>query len=510
MSLTSRPARPLLWRAVLLVGGLAVILGLNLATLLETPPPFVDEGIYGGYAWDWIHTGHPFGMPATDAFQRHDYYPWTAMVFYTLGMIVAGPHLVALRIVSLLFGLLLLGIIYNIGARLIGPRGGLVAAGILAFTPSFVYSSHLARVDIMATTCGFGAIALYLSDPAARRVPRAALAGLLIGGALAMHPNAVIYAPVIFALYLLDYGRRVLRRPGLWGFAGGLGAGVILFLASQILPWADPAAVLARLGTGAGRTPPMLRLDPAVWLESLTGTGVLLVVGLTFWLLLLVAAVVVLGWARTAAARRLLVILGGLLLQSVLVFSIHPIHYAILVVPAAALVIAAFLDGWVARPWRPGLATYVRLALTGGLIAAAGISAWTVIPRQDPAAYESALAAIRAAVAPGGAVLGTTAYWFAVPDHPYYNWEQPGYYRLNHPGATFLDSLTAMHPDVVVMDGVLAPSIVDDVQALSSDIRFLYIPRAELTNFLATQGQLAAARPIGALGTVRIYKIPWP
>ncbi|HET7081330.1 MAG TPA: hypothetical protein VFM49_28205, partial [Chloroflexia bacterium] len=137
-------------------------------------------------------------------------------------------------------------------------------------------------------------------------------------------------------------------------------------------------------------------------------------------------------------------------------------------------------------------------------------SAWTVIPRQDPAAYESALAAIRAAVAPGGAVLGTTAYWFAVPDHPYYNWEQPGYYRLNHPGADFLDSLAAMHPDVVVMDGVLAPSIVDDVQALSSDIRFLYIPRAELTNFLATQGQLVAARPIGALGTVRIYKIQWP
>jgi hypothetical protein len=57
---------------------------------------------------------------------------------------------------------------------------------------------------------------------------------------------------------------------------------------------------------------------------------------------------------------------------------------------------------------------------------------------------------------------------------------------------------------------VLAPSIVDDVQALSSDIRFLYIPRAELTNFLATQGQLVAARPIGALGTVRIYKIQWP
>ena len=418
MSVTARPARPLPWRAGLLVVGLVVVLGLNLPTLLQTPPPFVDEGIYGGWAWAWLHTGHPFGMPATDAFERHDYYPWTAVAFYALSMAVFGAHLVALRIVSLLFGLLLLGVIYVLGARLIGLRGGLFATGILAFTPSFVYSGHLARVDIMAATCGFGAIALYLSAPQARRIPPAVLAGLLIDGALSMHPNAVIYAPVIFALYLLDYGRGVLRRPGLWGFVAGLGAGGLGFLASQILPWADPAAVLARLGTGAGRTPPMFRLDPAVWLESLTGTGVLLVVGLTFWLFLLVAAVVVLARTRTRAARRLLVILGGLLLQSVLVFSIHPIHYAILVVPAAALVIAAFLDGWVARPWRSGLATYGRSALVGGLIVAAGISAWTVIPRQDPAAYESALAAIRAAVAPGGAVLGTTAYWFAVPNHP--------------------------------------------------------------------------------------------
>ncbi len=510
MSVTSRPARPLSWRTGVLVVGLLVVLGLNVATLLQTPPPFVDEGLYGGWAWAWLHTGHPFGMPATDAFKRYDYYPWTGVALYALSMAVFGAHLVALRIVSLLFGLVLLGVTYVLGARLIGPRGGLFAAGILAFTPSFVYSSHLARVDIMAATCGFGALALYLSDPVARQVPRAALAGLLIGSALVMHPNAVIYAPVIFALYLLDYGRRVLRRPGFWGFAGGLGAGVILFLASQILPWADPAAVLARLGTMAGRTPPMFRLDPAVWLESLTGTGVLLVVGLTFWLFLLATAVVVLGRTPTVAARRLLVILGGLLLESVLVFSIHPIHYAILVVPAAALVIAAWLDEWAARSWQPGLATYVRLALTGGLIAAAGISAWTVIPRQDPAAYESALAAIRAAVAPGGAVLGTTAYWFAVPDHPYFYWEQPGYYRLNHPGATFLDSLTAMHPDVVVTDGVLVPSIVDDVEQLPPDIRFLYIPRAELTRFLTTQGQLVATRPIGALGTVRIYKIHWP
>jgi hypothetical protein len=67
-----------------------------------------------------------------------------------------------------------------------------------------------------------------------------------------------------------------------------------------------------------------------------------------------------------------------------------------------------------------------------------------------------------------------------------------------------------MHPDVVVTDGVLVPSIVDDVEQLPPDIRFLYIPRAELTRFLTTQGQLVATRPIGALGTVRIYKIHWP
>src|SRR5215217_3493052 len=151
-----------------LLAAILLIAIVHVATLMNAPAPFVDEAWLASRADGFLKTGYGVGELDAGVFERYPGYeryfwllgPW----LHSLPLRIAGINLFALRLESLLFGIVLLGIIYFIARRLGSYRCGLIAVLLGGFSLPFTISTHLARQDIVIATLGFGAIALQLYD----------------------------------------------------------------------------------------------------------------------------------------------------------------------------------------------------------------------------------------------------------------------------------------------------------------------------------------------------------
>jgi 4-amino-4-deoxy-L-arabinose transferase-like glycosyltransferase len=129
---------------------------------------------------------------------------------------IFGPHLIALRLIEALLGVLTVGLIGAVGGRLFGRRAGLVAAllaalqPVMAFLPTIQYAENTLMLLVVA---GFGAMFEGWRRGGAWRW---AAGGALWGLALLTRPNTV------FAL------------PGVW-------IGLVVALRRQRKPWVVPA-----------------------------------------------------------------------------------------------------------------------------------------------------------------------------------------------------------------------------------------------------------------------------
>src|SRR3954447_10537537 len=145
--------------------GLAVLAGLLVAvllfhayTLLRFPSAFVDEGWNAARSWALLHTGRPFGTLDSGVFENYPgywtYFPLLASAIHAVSLAVLGPSLLAMRLVSFVFGAALLIVVYITGARLGGTRTGLLSVLLLSISIPFLFTSHIARHDIIVAALG--------------------------------------------------------------------------------------------------------------------------------------------------------------------------------------------------------------------------------------------------------------------------------------------------------------------------------------------------------------------
>jgi 4-amino-4-deoxy-L-arabinose transferase-like glycosyltransferase len=489
-----------------LLGGFAIF---HLLTLLRAPIPFVDEGWNASRAWGLLHTGQAFGTLDAGVFDKYPtywaYFPWLGAALQALGLALFGPNLFAIRVVSLVAGVGLLFAIYIIARRLYGRRVGLLALVLVASSNAFMISSHLGRNDILVAAFGFAAVALYVTDSGHRFSVRSLLCGLAVGLTLDIHFNGIIYGPAVLVLYLLDYGWRAVRVPRFWGFvAGGLG-GVLFFLVMHILPNPQTYFTLFALGNGTSRTPPVLVPEWQVWWSALVDT----LTPLDMRVPLILVAVGVLIRRRSAADKKVLALGGVLLLLFLTVIRTKGLFYAILLSPAADLVLAGGL-GILLQGWRrPSRLAAVRIALVVGLLLAGLIRVFSPLANNAMVSYQAALDGIRAAVPAGRSVIGSQNYWFALTDQPYYSWEQLIYYRRYAPGSTLAEALRALHPDYFIFDRQVDLFISDQPERLPVFFQQRYLPKTELTTFLAQHGRLVLTMPTEQFGNIEVYHLNW-
>ncbi len=500
----------------------ATVVALHLLSLTRTPPPFVDEVHLVSPAWAFAQTGRDLGSMSISAITEDDG-RWLhgsllgvsvqALVIRTLGL-----SIFSVRLVSLVFGLLILVSVYAIARHLYDARTGFTAVLLASLSPSFFGSPHVARYDVMVAALGFGAVALYVTDDSRGFSPRSLLSGLAIGLAFELHPNAVLYLPPVVALFLLDYGWSTFRSRRFWGFLIGGCAGLTFYAVLHILPnfgdvTAGVSGAASRLvqvnGTlGYSRVPPILG-GPQEWRQSVVDTLRMILRFADMRIPLVVGAVVLLIVRRSPSDKRLLILFGVLLLEFLALISLHkPVYYDIELSPATDLVLAAVLINRFRLPSRPAMQAILRTAAIWGLLVGA-FCRTALLPIRNSCLddYNATLAYLQAAIPPQSIITGDEGFWFGFPEYNYFNWEHLVHYQRQIPGATLEDAFRANHTDFLILGPHMSEFIQDDKNRMIPGLEFLQISRTEMIGFLSSHAVLVTAITTEMYGDVRLYKI---
>jgi hypothetical protein len=229
------------------------------AALDPIPHPGVDAQTYGNIARS-IYEDQRYGI---DPVEASDWSPGAPLLYAATYYATGGEHPGAARMMVALIGTLTILVVYLLARRIAGPAAGLLAAGLLAIYPYFIYDSGrlmsepLGALGLAAALLAF-LWALDVPTPWAFAAP-----GFLLGVTALARPEYLLFSLVFSAIAfvrprgLLGWARCGDRGGGRWRF-GLASAGVLVagFLV-PVLPWlVRDYVVLDRvvpISTGGGK-----------------------------------------------------------------------------------------------------------------------------------------------------------------------------------------------------------------------------------------------------------------
>lgn len=192
-------------RALLLIVALAFALRLVGTQTFEPLPPSLSDAEYYEAAARSVAAGEGYKVRLTEtAFVPGDwptaFFPPGYSVYLAGFYKLFGAGVDVARIANLVAGMLTVPVVYLIGARLLGPREGLLGALLAAVLPSLIFWSPVLLSETFFTF--IFALALLLVVDALRGgggrlvVPEAALAGAVIGLAVLVRGQALVLLPI--------------------------------------------------------------------------------------------------------------------------------------------------------------------------------------------------------------------------------------------------------------------------------------------------------------------------
>jgi hypothetical protein len=211
-----------------------------------------------------------------------------------------------------------------------------------------------------------------------------------------------------------------------------------------------------------------------------------------------------------SSEERQLVLLFCILVLAFLAVSRHKsFYYAILISPATDLLLAGFLAKLSWSVFGASRWATRRTLLLLGLLGASIISTLALIRNNPMDGYQLTLQRISRAVSAQSSVMGSQTYWFALPEHEYYSWQQLVYYRRYAPGSTLEDAFRDLRPDFLIIDRHMELFIAEERASLPNYFQFLSLPKADLERFLDQRANLVTNIETDTFGNVRVYKINW-
>jgi len=421
--------------------------------------------------------------------------------------IFTSPSLFAMRIVSFVFGMVLLIAIYAIAYRLGGLRYAVLSVLVVSLSIPFFISSHLGRGDIIASTLGFTAVALYLNNQSSRFWP-GLLSGLCVGLAFEIHPHSIILGFAIAALYPLHWGWSLFRKHHFWGFVIGGITSVIFYATLHIIPYPQTYREFTQLFFTSTHTPPLLTLDLRVIILAFRDASLSIYSKYpTLTPLILIAIVFLIK--RSSEADKTLLGLGAVstLAYTLLIRNKAP-YYAILFTPTLDLMLAALLLAEINQPWRGVPKDYIRRALVWGFCGTSIVVSLMILRVNFYTDYQVTQGRINQVVRPGDSIMGIQTFWFGLRDHDYDSWEELVYYQRYMPGSTLEDALRDFAPDILILDKYLdgSSSVESDTFTYAQHLR---LPPAEMQAFLKRYGQLVASIDGSVYSEIHVYRINW-
>lgn len=498
---------------VLVVGLILFDIALMLPALSRFPPVTNDEGREANLFW--VASGSEPGAARITAYRGSA--TWgngglqgatAALIFRLLGLGVFQA-----RLTSLLWGGLLLLVVYWLGRWYWGRAAGLAAMALLAVSEPFLLSTHTLRPDIQVATLVLLALALVEHGLARGRAWPCLLAGLLLGLAFDTHMNALAYLPLVAAPSLLRDGRRAWRRPAIRLLAAGLALAAVYYVAVRVIP--DPQSYFAafRYWVGIDKAPPLMRPGAgglpglaAAELERYREYFGVTEAGIEEWpeLLLVLFGIGLSARRAWRGARPDRVLLLGLIAAAiffVVAVSMKSRYYMILSYPVYVLLIARGCQQLASRIGGPLVSHLVLAALVSAAVVwplkleARALDKYVRAARYKAGQDYAVLTAHLAELAgPGARILAPPLYWIGLHDHPFVDIFVYERVRRQY-GETASTFLCNVRPDLVITDGQIATE--KNVE------RELY----------RALDQLAPHEPIGRhknYGDLAIYRLTWP
>jgi 4-amino-4-deoxy-L-arabinose transferase-like glycosyltransferase len=507
---------------LLLIALISTLMILHAVSLRFYPPVFVDEGFMISRAWGWLQTGLNFGPLDAGVFDKRfegfwTFHPLIPTWFHALFVQMFGLDLSFLRFASLLCGAGLLAAVFSVSYQLsASSRCAFIAVLLVIVSFAFILSAHKIRYDIIVATLAFSAIAIHLAAFKRKSVRLSILSGLLLGMSFEVHVNAVIYGPVIVALFFAEEGWRFYRQRVFWGFVGGAAIALAWYLWAHVVRYPEAYFGIGRAMAGT-HYPPLLLGNPLALMMAVAEMGRYLLILTQFRIAVTLVAGFML-WRRRLAQKELSMFLVGFISFGLMVKAKMD-YYLILIAPFADIVLARWIEEFLfhKKPfsygWKLGRALVISL-LTASLLFSLAVFLVTFL---FPALNETKRVAerIERAIPAGGAVMGSQLYWFDLHQYRYISWQQILAYQKTYTGSTFNDAMKDLRPDVLVIDEHLRGFILaDEVIVSQSGLERYFWERRlrkdDVEAFLTLRGTLRDRVQTGRSGTVDIYSINWP
>lgn len=495
----------------LLVGAIGVYLLANAPFLVAWPAVNGDEGRELNAFW--VASGIDPSARNLDPIFRHDplYKGGLQGASTALSLRLFGFGLFQGRVVSLVWGGLLLWATFLVGRRMYGPAAGAVAVLLLAVSQPFLVSSHIIRPDIVVATLVMAALYCALRGlQEGGRVWHLA-AGLLLGLSFDVHPNTLGFMPAVALCYLVRFGRRAFVVPESWVFAGGILIGALYYVGARILP--DPQHYLDTFNYWIGvdkRPPGTISLWGA--LEAELGRWSQYFGHRIVELVLLLVGVVAAAW-RSVKVGRFDPLLGGLVLAFgvfVVLVSSKSEYYMILFFPMLVLLVAAAIADIGSNLGGSRIVAAALLVLLA--VSALGfednfrdiVEAASDFRERD---YGVLSARLQAEIPPGSKVIAPPIYWIGLARPPYYLdyvdfyvWER----IRREQNVSWPEFLRDVDPDYVILDAKAkyevtrrSPRFMDDNADLVAQIRHVRYDRIEVWKMRGARAALGGPTRLG-------------
>ncbi len=502
------------WLSVgLMIGTVAAVI-ISLLSLTTYPAVFIDEPWYSDTAWNLATRGINFDSMFTGALDQWPAYwvrwPLIGNLPLAAAFAVGGLGLFQARLTSWLLGIVLLLLVFALGRRLYSTLTAALTTTLLALSYVFLQASHYARVDIFLA-CAVTA-ALYLFVVGVQDDKRWAFfaSGLVGGLSVDIHMNGALFAISLAALFIVVYGRKVLRTRHTWYFAGGAVLAGIYYLGVHIVP--NPATYfeISRGWQGSMMRPPLATLNPTVILQSLVteiGRYHFYEYSLDF---ALIGASILFCFARRKIADRLLVTFVGVafLLFVLLIQAKHDI-YAILFYPFFLLLVAETFTSLL----REGRKLEPQRLFMGAILVLFVFNSALHIVRPIAANrnynYYDVTSRVRSVVPAGARVAGLPHWWLGLSDYDYRSIMNLTYYNFFN-DYTLTEGIEAIRPQYLIVDTGLRGLLMDQAGFTSTPGFSMYaLPRDEFETFLAQHGRKIDEFVNPWHGTFEIYEIYW-
>jgi 4-amino-4-deoxy-L-arabinose transferase-like glycosyltransferase len=153
------------------------------------------------------------GLAEDLSFDKTVYYhvPPVMPVLFAGLFSITGPSYPAARLLQCLFFIMTGVALYGLGAELAGRLGGLLAAGLGAIYPYFIFFTGYAETEALAIALIPGAILMAVRSVRSRRWPDCALFGGLLALATLTRASVMLFVLAIPLIYLIGWGVRSWR-----------------------------------------------------------------------------------------------------------------------------------------------------------------------------------------------------------------------------------------------------------------------------------------------------------